>query len=48
MTALTAPGGKIVQEALSRPDVLEGFLGSKGARWGEGVQRSYCVHNRRP
>src|ERR1700709_2046435 len=36
-------GGKKVQEALSRPGVLEGFLGNEGARWAVGAHRSYCT-----
>ena len=32
-----------VQEALSRPGVLEGFLRNEGVRWAVGAHRSYCT-----
>ena len=41
ITALV--GSKKVQEALSDPGVLEGFLGNEGARWAGGAHRSYCT-----
>jgi len=34
---LQLAGGKKVQEALTRPGVLEHFLGNEGARWGTGA-----------
>jgi hypothetical protein len=34
-----------VQEALSRPGVLEGLLGTEGARWGVGAHRSHFTQH---
>ena len=35
-------GGKKVQEALTRPGMLEGFW-NEGAKWAVGAHRSYCT-----
>jgi hypothetical protein len=40
---LQLAGGKKVQEALSRPGMLEGFLGNEGARGSVGAHRSHCT-----
>jgi glutathione synthase len=38
---LQLAGRKKILEALSRPRVLEGFLGNESARWG--AHRSHCT-----